>query len=240
VSFDYFYDHAIINKAEHALLMSQLENNLRKANAKLLLQTQSYYKAMQKRTEILSDLSSKIDLVGSVFHGDILSAFLDDGKFLKTTDFTLAMSSLLSNSNEASLLLNYYETLSDYVNKYFNAEQTFLKNMMLFDEYFNSKANLGELYTYNFTIPNQGGLDKQISFQEPVDYLPLSPGTSHYPIYELVDGKYEEYPKNNIVTQDNLDRFYFLVADDSTMEKIDAETIQHQKFNIKQQYFELA
>lgn len=240
ISFDYFYEHSIINAAEHAELMRLLENNLRKTNAKLLLYSQLYYKSIQQRTEILSKLSAKLDMVGATFQSDILNPYFEDGRTTKTTDFTLAISDLFANSTEPISLLGYYEILSDYVNKYFNAEQTFLKNMHLFRDYFNSKANLGILYKYTFMLPNQDSSNIQISFTTPNQYVSLSEKNQHYPIYEKVDDGYQIYNRDNIVTSDTVGRFHYLDPEADKMIEIKDTTPQYHTFNDKQQYFELA
>lgn len=243
ISFDYFYEHSIINATEHAELMRLLENNLRKANAKLLVYSQEYYTSLQKRTTILSNLSAKLDMVGAIFQSDILNPYFEDGRITKTTDFTTAISDLFANSDEATPLLGYYEVLSDYVNKYFNAEQTFLKNMHLFRDYFNSKANLGTLYKYTFTLPDQEDNDDnniQISFTMPNQYVSLSEKNQHYPIYEKVDNGYQIYNRDNIVTSDIIGRFHYLDPEADNMTEIKSNTPQYHTFNDKQQYFELA
>lgn len=245
ISFDYFYEHSIINAAEHAELMHLLENNLRKVNAKLLLYSQLYYQSLQSRTTIISNLSAKLDMVGATFQSDILNPYFEDGRITKTTDFVLAISDLFANSVEPVSLLGYYEIFSDYVNKYFNAEQTFLKNMHLFRDYFNSKANLGMLYTYTFTLDNQDNNqddndnDVQISFTTPNQYISLNEKNKHYPIYEKVDNEYQIYNKNNIVTSDTINRFHYLDPEADHMICIKDDKPQYHTFNDKQQYFEL-
>lgn len=240
ISFDYFYEHSIINASEYAMLMNEFENELRKANAKLLLYSQLYYKAIQTRTEIIGKLSSKIDLVGATFQADILNPYLEDGRVIKTTDFTLAMSDLFANSTQPISLLNYYELLTDYVNKYFNAEQTFLKNMYLFRSCFESKANLGILYKYSFELPlNQTG-NIQVSFTMPNQYISLTETNSHYPIYEKQDDVYISYDKENIVQSSNIKEFYYLDPYADGFTQITTKTPQYYGFNDEQQYFELA
>lgn len=239
ISFDYFYEHSIINASEHSALMRLLENDLRKANAKLLLYSQLYYQAMQSRTEIMAKLSSKLDLIGATFQADILNPYLEDGRTTKTTDFVLAMSDLFVNSTEPIALLSYYELLTDYVNKYFNAEQAFLKNMYLFRNYFESKANLGTLYTYNFELPDQSNNNIQISFTTPNQYISLTEDNSHYPIYEKQDDAYVIYNRDNIVQDSNITRFHYLNPSADGMTEIINTDPKYHGFSDKQQYFEL-
>jgi hypothetical protein len=128
--------------------MHVFENDLRKANAKLLLYSQSYYNALQSKTKILANLSSQLDMIGATFNADLVKPFQIDGRTKATTDFMLAMSDLLSNKNMEVELLDYHKVLADYINKYFNSEQTFLKNIFLFRKYFYEPCDAGKLYSY--------------------------------------------------------------------------------------------
>lgn len=240
INFDYFREHSIINTSEYTELMQLLQNKLRKANAKLLYYSQEYYKAIQSKTIILGELSSKLDLIGATFQADVINPYLEDGRVTKTTDFVLSMSDLWSNSKQEVSLLNYYETLTDYVNKYHNAEQTFLKNMYLFNDYFNSTTNFGTLYTYAFTLPDQDGKDIQISFTTPTQYKSLNKDNKHYPIYEKVADGYQLYNRNNIVDDNNINRFCYLDPYAIGMTEITAITPQYIGFNEDQKYFELS
>ena len=98
--------------------MSLLENNLRKINARLLRYSQAYYQSIQNKTKLIGELTSRIDLVGALFNSDILQAYAQDGAIRKTTDFNQALDALFSKNAESSSMITYYETLSEYVNKY--------------------------------------------------------------------------------------------------------------------------
>jgi hypothetical protein len=126
-----------------------------------------------------------------------------------------------------------------YVNKYFNAEQAFLKNMYLFRNYFESKANLGTLYTYNFELPDQSNNNIQISFTTPNQYISLTEDNSHYPIYEKQDDAYVIYNRDNIVQDSNITRFHYLNPSADGMTEITNTDPEYHCFSDKQQYFEL-
>lgn len=213
IDFRYFYEHSIITSAEHQALLNTLQNDLRKANAKLLLYTQLYYQAIQTKTKIMANLSAKLDKVGAVFQSDLINPFMLNGRANATTEFSLAMSDLFASSTETIRLMNYYETLSDYVNKYFNSEQSFLKNMYLFREYFNANSNLGTLYNYSFSISNPNiETNKIVTFANPNTYLKLTADNQHSPIYEKQENTYLPYDKNTIITAKNYkdpDLYYF-------------------------------
>jgi hypothetical protein len=152
------------------------------------------------------------------------------------------MSDLFENSAEPIRLLTYYETLSDYVNKYFTAEQTFLKNMYLFREYFESKSALGTLYSYDFTLLNSQLNDNQIiSFTTPNNYTKLTKENSFNPIYEKQDQAYILYDKNEILTDKNYKKhgFYYLDPQSSGKILIEEQTTKYHGYSDSQVYYEL-
>lgn len=238
IDFRYFYEHSIITSAEHQALLDTLQNDLRKANAKLLLYTQLYYQAIQTKTKIMANLSAKLDKIGAVFQADLINPFMLNGRANATTEFSLAMSDLFASSTETIRLLNYYETLSDYVNKYLNSEQSFLKNMYLFREYFNANSNLGTLYNYSFSISNPNiETNKIVTFTNPNTYLKLTIDNQHSPIYEKQGNVYLPYDKNTIITSKNYkspDLYYFNPKSDKKT-RIDAGST----YSSEQTYYEL-
>jgi hypothetical protein len=223
--------------------MQLLENDLRKANAKLLLYSQLYYQAIQNKTKIIANLSAKIDKVGAVFQADLINPFMLDGRAKETTEFNLALSDLFANSSEPIKLITYYETLSDYVNKYFNAEQTFLKNMYLFRDYFESKSNLGTLYSYYFTLSqeNEGASTTVVTFSTPERYAKLTSSNQYNTIYEKQDEVYILYDKNEIINKDNYNNnnIYYLDPLSDNKKEINNNTPEYLGYNDEQVYYEL-
>ena len=255
INFNYFQNHSIINKSEYASLMRLLENNLRKINAKLLLYSHLYYHAIQQKTKILASLSSKIDLVGATFQAQFINPLTTNGKITDTAEFEFAMSDLLSTYDEPTKLITYYETLTDYVNKYINAEQAFLKNMYLFREYFETTTNFGTLHEYLFTIPNvEIDKDTIISFSSPnrllaltensvsSNYNPFSRITSktiHYPMFFKQDNTYIPIDKNNIITKENYQNGYYYLNDDVQMIEIKKSNLKtYGHYSKNQIYYE--
>jgi hypothetical protein len=228
INFSYFLDHHIINASQYNKLMNLLQNKLRKANAKLLLYSQLYYQALQNKTKLLGDLSAKIDLVGATFKADLANPYQRDGLVKQTTDFVLAMGDLFANSNESVGLIEYYNTISDYVNKYFNAEQSFLKNMYLFQDYFNTKTDINSLYEYIFTIKEQKNTegkkqDYQIAFFALGSYVQLTANNAYYPIYIKKDQSYIPYNSNLLLSKQNYlsGDFYYMDSDAKDKIRID-------------------
>jgi hypothetical protein len=216
--------------------MNTLENDLRKANAKLLIYSQNYYESMQQKTKLLAKLSEKLDLVGATFQYDVIQTYAEQGKAIKTSDFSLAITNLFANSNQPIHILEYYETLGDYVNKYFNAEQTFLKNTHLFKEYFEARANLGILYQYSFIL-NDSTNTQSISFTSLNQYAQLSDSNKHLPIYIKQEQSYTPYNTSHIVNENNYSNFYKLNKNDGVVAITD-DTEEYHTFSDKTRYFE--
>jgi hypothetical protein len=241
INFSYFFEHSIINQKEYNQLMFLLQNNLRKANAKLLLYSQLYYQAIQNKTKVIANLSAKIDKVGATFQADLINPFMTDGRAKETTEFSLAMSDLFENTHEPVKLITYYETLTDYVNKYFNAEQTFLKNMYLFREYFEAKSNLESLYSYTFTLKQKDAYDRIITFSSPNQYNKLTDANKHNPIYTKQDDTYLPYDKSIILNELNYktDGLYYLNPASSGKTLIEETDVQYYGYSDDMTYYEL-
>lgn len=202
INFQYFNSHVIINSAEHQDLMSILQNNLRKANAKLLLYSQTYYEAIQRKTELIANLSAKIDRIGAEFDASFISCYQNKERTRETTSFQLALSDLMQQTNNSTPLITYYDTLTEYVNKYNHAEQTFLKNIYLFRKYFNTYCNFGTIFNYTFSIKNTNEF-KKFSFNPQLSYSKLTNTNSFNPIFLKQDSIYSFYNKDNIISTDN-------------------------------------
>jgi hypothetical protein len=218
-----------------------LENDLRKVNAKLLLYSQLYYQAIQNKTKIISDLANKIDMVGAIFQADFISAYQNDGRSRLNSNLSLAFSDLFTNSDEPIHFINYYETLGDYVNKYFSAEQSFLKNMCMFKEYFNAQTSLGLLYEYTFSIPEDQDGDSVISFSKPNQFTHLTIENQNYPIYKKENDNYLEYNRNNIITLNNCQNgsFYYLGNTIEDKVVITDQTPEYFGYSEEQTYYEI-
>ena len=136
----------------------------------------------------------------------------------------MAISDLFSSSNDPVLMINYYETLSDYVNKYISAEYTFLKNMYQFRKYFDCKVDYDNYYTYTLTAPN-GETENikycfinQINNWKNINSSNIS-DINGRSLYELVDGSYVPVNMNDIITIDNYSNFYQEKAFNNTLVK---------------------
>jgi hypothetical protein len=199
--------------------MNIFENDLRKANAKLLLYSQLYYAAMQSKTKTLADLSTKLDMVGATFQADLIRPFQTDGRSKATTEFQLAFSDLFSNKETPVELLDYYEVLADYINKYISSEQTFLKNMYLFRQYFYESCGFNTLYKYIYELSDNNNKDVTGEYRYAFtnrlnEYQKLNSNNYHKDLFVATqaDNKtvYTPFDKNNIVENFDNERYYYL------------------------------
>lgn len=216
IDFTYFYEHSIITLKQYRDLMNIFENDLRKANAKLLLYSQLYYQSIQTKTKIISNLSAQLDMVGATFHADLVKPFQIDGRIQETTEFNLALSDLFSNKETSIELIDYYTTLADYVNKYITAEQAFLKNIYLFRKYFYESCGLGSLHHYTWVMNEETDSDEyKYSFVNKIDEYTKLNSTNYQKnifIQTKINGinKYTPFDKNNVVTDYNNSKYYYL------------------------------
>ena len=143
IDFQYFVDQQIISKSELQELTNILQNDLRIVNGLLMIYSAQYYQALHSKTKLLANLTSDLDSLGAAFHADVVDFYAKNGSIRDYSYFSSAydviLNRYLKNENTESLL-NYEDILTEYLNKYFNAQQRFLKNIYNFSEYFNSNA----------------------------------------------------------------------------------------------------
>ena len=199
-NFNYFYNHNIINRKQYNDIQQYIQNNLRKASAKLLLYSQLHYEEVKNKTENLAKLESQVDTLGSIFNAEFVAPF-NERKDFQSSDFITAYTSLFVGQTERGIgLLDYSKTMTSYLNKYINAEQTFLKNMYLFKNYFNAKTDFGKLYTYTVEIPQQDENSMEyITFSKPDRYqkININSFSSYIDKYQLPTTQIYEKDDNN-------------------------------------------
>lgn len=151
----YFRNYNLISKDEYRTLNTLIYDDLRKINGKLLCYSAAYYNAMHDKTKILANLINNFESMGAACQAAIISPYETTGVVSDYSYFTSAYNQIYTTNNiNNTPLFNYYETRTDYFNKYFNAQQRFLRNAYLFKEFWEAPVSVpGEgLYTYQMTI----------------------------------------------------------------------------------------
>lgn len=99
---------------------------------------QAYYTALHKQTATLAELTNQLDLLGATCQADILTPYATLGKVKDSSQFINAYHNFFRtfDSSKPIQLLNRMELLSNYLSKYFSADQRFLKNIKNFRDYF--------------------------------------------------------------------------------------------------------
>lgn len=132
----YFKTYNLISRDEYRTLNNIIYNDLRKINGKLLCYSAAYYNAMHDKTQILANLTNNFESMGAACQAAIITPYEKTGVVPDFSYFTSAYNQTfaLPKANN-TLLFNYNETRTEYFNKYFNAQQRFLKNVYLFRDF---------------------------------------------------------------------------------------------------------
>lgn len=153
IDFNYFKQANIITEKEYGQLINILYNDLRKVNGRLIYYTQSYYKALHDKTEMIANLTNQLDSLGAACQAAIVDSLAVNGKVQDISYFRKAYNTVFNAGQKRIMgLLDYNLLISDYFTKYFNAEQRFLKNIYNFRKYFNDTNPLDAKALYRYTI----------------------------------------------------------------------------------------
>ena len=138
IDFTYFIDQKILSPNEYLILSNFINNNVRIINGQLMAHSQAYYTALHKQTATLAELTNQLDLLGATCQADILTPYATLGKVKDSSQFINAYNNFFRTFDafKPIQLLNRTELLSNYLSKYFNADQRFLKNIKNFRDYF--------------------------------------------------------------------------------------------------------
>lgn len=180
IDFRYFYDHNIINRYEYATLIDTLYNNLRIVNGRLLFYSQAYYEALHNKTSIIAALTNDLDALGAACQADIVRPFAENGAIADDITafdnaYTLYMNYQTSNQTQNSTIIGWSDTINEYWNKYWSAQQRFLKNIYNFTNYFYAPASSRDSHSviYDDTITlNYNWLNADGNFSgEDINYV---------------------------------------------------------------------
>lgn len=161
IDFNYFLDQNLVTKYEYAELINTLQNKMRVLNGKILAYSDIYFKAMQDKVDNINKILIDFDAFGGTVQENIITpieisgSLLAGGKTLAdmTTDFNRSYNQYYSKTKSTTPIIDYDKTITEYFNKYFNAQQGFLKHLYEFKEYFNKPvAQTGYINKYYYTI----------------------------------------------------------------------------------------
>ena len=138
IDFTYFRDQNMLSLNEYKLLSNFINDNMRIVNGKLMAHSQAYYAALHKQTATTATLTNQLDMLGATMQAEMITPYATLGKVGNTGMIINTYNNLFRSfdSNKPIQLLNHSELLSETLQKYFNAEQRFLKNIKNFKDYF--------------------------------------------------------------------------------------------------------
>jgi len=176
IDFTYFTSHNLLNTYQYSALTKTIYNDLRIINGQLIYYTQAYYNALHKQTETLAILNESIDTLNAQFNYDIVSAYTAEGRITKFDDFSESYNYLMSSwiTSTPTALLNYDQLISDYMSKYFAAQQRFYKNIKAFTDYFEAPVQVltGDTHIYKHTITLQNdSINSNATVRKDISFL---------------------------------------------------------------------
>lgn len=238
IDFSYFYTQGVLTSGEYLELMSKINNNLRIVNGQLLCYAQEYYKAIQTKTELLAELESAAESLHATLQADGISKYTDDGATSDLKEFIFKNAELNRKYKTSQLLYGAREIQNNYLNKYFNSQQRFLKNIYRFREFFN--APVGETTTYynKYTHTIQRNTGNYISFLPSGFMSCVTYGSSKindsmtFYTKKVVDGV-DVYSSEPVVTSKNYKDFYVTSTTSPSYEKV----ASGEQYNSINQYF---
>lgn len=216
INFSYFSNRDLITKNDELLLNNTINNDLRKINGKLMQYTKQYYEALHSKTKTVADIINSFDMLGAEMEAALYSPYAKEGG-VKDSNFESVYNTYnaiwVAPPTETNTILNYDELMTEYFNKYFTAQQRFLKNIYNFRKYWNSPVGFGGIgiYENKITIENYGDENRKIVlFQEPkwtevnADFQLYKNSTPLVKLYESSTSTVEL----NIVTPSNFKEWY--------------------------------
>lgn len=167
IDFSYFTNHNLLNKYQFSLLSKSINDDLRIINGKLIWYTKEYYQALHKKTETLANIQNMIDALSATFNYEIVDSYRRTGHINSLDNFQKMYTTIISawHIDNKEPILDYDETISSYLTKYFNAQQRFYKNIKNFRDYFEAPVTFissdGELTRDVVTLINHAENDSE-------------------------------------------------------------------------------
>lgn len=221
IDFDYFITHNILTKFEYAELVKLIYDELRLVNGQLLIWAEAYYKALSEQIETVAKITNSLDLIGATFESEVVTPYQMQNEEIATDKFDDAYNTIFSvshDSTKTSSLLNFNEVYADYVQKYANTEQLFLKGMYDFQNYFNSTVNFPtdtkyEVYTIELPEDCNYSFKSNAYVKIPIGYNNSSINYVYKKNVEKTQGgdKTLNWEKIKVVNSKNYQNFYIKI-----------------------------
>lgn len=163
IDLSYFKKAGIISSAEYRDLLNLLYNKLRIINGRLLCYSKAYYTALHNKTQILAEITNDFDSLGAACQAAIVTPYETKGTVKDITYFNSAYNhAFIATEARPGLMFQISETLTSYFNKYFNAQQRFLKNIYTFRKFWEAPVSIAGdgIYTNTFTLDRPASWDK--------------------------------------------------------------------------------
>ena len=114
---------------------------------------------MHKKTNLVAELTNDLDALGAACQADIIRPFTENGEIADDISafdkaYELYTTYQTSNQSQNSAVIGWSDTINEYWNKYWRAEQRFLKNIYNFTNYFYAAASSRDSHSviYDDTI----------------------------------------------------------------------------------------
>ena len=251
MDFSYFVRQGILSRAEYEGLMKWLVDDLRIINGQLICYADTYYHALADRVKIQSEIETSLDQLGAVFEADVIQAYTSDAAAsfnLSTFESTYQSIFNKQSSTKKDAILNLNDLISDLFNKYFNAEQRFLKNMYDFRTYFENRnifslTNDTILMDVNYSLINDSNkylftFNNRTQWSAVTENSPIikkveDDWTGAYPVVPLYKNVSNKFIQQKIPYEHNYPEFYFARIN---ADSFNAVQPQH-RFNIEDTYY---
>ena len=141
INLNYFLHQGILSKYEYDGIMDWIFNGLRIINGQLMCAAHAYYTALHERTQKLSQVEIDTDTIGANFYADVVDPYTKTGTISDNISMFIKnyheLFEIEPDSSVDRSILHLNEVISDRFNKYFSADQRFLKHIYNFRQYFN-------------------------------------------------------------------------------------------------------
>lgn len=160
INFEYFLRKGILTEKQYQELLKLVKENLRIANGYLLFYRKQYYDSLRQKTAYLANLDAVIDnyfanfedgIISHYQNGEAISEFIGINKASSLTEAALKEIYYRVNPDSTTPMISADVTIGSTMTSYFNAQQSFLKNIYLFRNFWNTKCNIEDAKKENKT-----------------------------------------------------------------------------------------